>query len=207
MLGAVCVSYFLLTFSTSSNANLVNGSILSIDSGSHFDLDSTGITPILGNDGLIVGTSQFASGSHSGLPDSSENPGIDNPWAWGGNTGMHLTTSPTVILNDDGAGNVLLDFSGWEWTWNLQTWNLGSGAWNGNPDGVALMTCASDCANGDAYALTYSATFPSFPSGLQGVQYRLSLTGVISSVPVPAAVWLFGSGLIGLIGVARREKA
>ena len=28
-----------------------------------------------------------------------------------------------------------------------------------------------------------------------------------SVVPVPAAVWLFGSGLIGLIGVARRKKA
>ena len=28
-----------------------------------------------------------------------------------------------------------------------------------------------------------------------------------SAVPVPAAVWLFGSGLIGLIGVARRKKA
>ena len=27
-----------------------------------------------------------------------------------------------------------------------------------------------------------------------------------SAVPVPAAVWLFGSGLIGLIGVARRKK-
>jgi len=27
----------------------------------------------------------------------------------------------------------------------------------------------------------------------------------VSSVPVPAAVWLFGSGLIGLIGVARRK--
>lgn len=29
----------------------------------------------------------------------------------------------------------------------------------------------------------------------------------ISSVPIPAAVWLFGSGLLGLIGVARRKKA
>ncbi len=27
-----------------------------------------------------------------------------------------------------------------------------------------------------------------------------------SSVPVPATVWLFGSGLLGLIGVARRKK-
>ena len=29
----------------------------------------------------------------------------------------------------------------------------------------------------------------------------------VSSVPVPAAVWLFGSGLLGLIGLARRKKA
>ena len=28
----------------------------------------------------------------------------------------------------------------------------------------------------------------------------------ISAVPVPAAVWLFGSGLIGLVGVARRQS-
>ena len=28
----------------------------------------------------------------------------------------------------------------------------------------------------------------------------------ISAVPVPAAVWLFGSGLVGLIGVARRKR-
>jgi hypothetical protein len=27
------------------------------------------------------------------------------------------------------------------------------------------------------------------------------------AVPVPAAVWLFGSGLLGLVGVARRKKA
>ncbi len=32
-------------------------------------------------------------------------------------------------------------------------------------------------------------------------------TGDVSAVPVPAAVWLFGSGLVGLIAVARRKKA
>ncbi len=32
-------------------------------------------------------------------------------------------------------------------------------------------------------------------------------TWSVSAVPVPAAVWLFGSGLLGLIGIAGRKKA
>ncbi len=38
-----------------------------------------------------------------------------------------------------------------------------------------------------------------FSTGLQGVSAP-------STVPVPAAVWLFGSGFIGLLGVGRRKK-
>ena len=30
--------------------------------------------------------------------------------------------------------------------------------------------------------------------------------GTMTPVPIPAAVWLFGSGLLGLVGVARRKK-
>lgn len=36
---------------------------------------------------------------------------------------------------------------------------------------------------------------------------QLTYTNAPSAVPVPAAVWLFGSGLIGLAGIARRKKA
>ena len=40
-----------------------------------------------------------------------------------------------------------------------------------------------------------------------GESYTSSALVRASVVPVPAAVWLFGSGLIGLISVARRNKA
>ncbi|TGD71959.1 VPLPA-CTERM sorting domain-containing protein [Mangrovimicrobium sediminis] len=49
-----------------------------------------------------------------------------------------------------------------------------------------------------------------------GIQYTVSdlaqgalktVTFNVSAVPVPAAVWLFGSALLGLTGVTRRRKA
>ena len=46
-------------------------------------------------------------------------------------------------------------------------------------------------------------------SGMYGTRITLGLNGndpVLQAVPVPAAIWLFGSGLIGLFGFARRKK-
>jgi len=36
--------------------------------------------------------------------------------------------------------------------------------------------------------------------------YHVSITTTPPAVPVPAAMWLFGSGLLGLIGVAKRKN-
>jgi hypothetical protein len=30
---------------------------------------------------------------------------------------------------------------------------------------------------------------------------------VTSTVPIPPSIWLFGSGLLGLVAIARRKKA
>jgi len=51
--------------------------------------------------------------------------------------------------------------------------------------------------------------FPGFKAYFDiGSGNSLHVTGYsVSSVPVPAAVWLFGSGLLGLVGMARRKKA
>jgi hypothetical protein len=52
-----------------------------------------------------------------------------------------------------------------------------------NPD----SSCATDMEYGD---ITFSPG-----------------TWAVSTVPVPSAVWLFGSGILGLIGFSRKEKA
>jgi hypothetical protein len=42
----------------------------------------------------------------------------------------------------------------------------------------------------------------------QGEQHQFnSLTISTLAIPIPSAIWLFGSGLLGLIGIARRKRA
>ena len=60
-----------------------------------------------------------------------------------------------------------------------------------------------------------SAMFFYFTDGNQGFTgsknerlYALAIRpGQVAAVPVPAAAWLFGSGLLGLVGIARRRLA
>jgi len=179
-----------------------SGSWFAFDTGESFYY--TGITTI---NGLNIGMTQFASGSHSGVPDGSELANIDNPWLFFSNTGMHLTTSPVDILSDDGSGNVLLDFSGWGMTWNGVEIDLGSGSWGTNPEGEAILNCQYDCSSisiveaeyREEFMLSYSATIPEgHASGLGGIRYQLHLESV-GYVPLPASAWLFISGLMGLI--------
>ena len=58
-----------------------------------------------------------------------------------------------------------------------------------------------DGISGDAYSLDYAATvLAGDPSGFGGTQYFLHYEGIVTvkPVPLPAAVWLLGPGLIGL---------
>lgn len=55
-------------------------------------------------------------------------------------------------------------------------------------------------ASGVPYSLTLFATM-TLGAGQMG-----SLDASLTEVPVPAAVWLFGSGLLGLLGFSSRKK-
>lgn len=183
------ITALLAMCSGTAYATLAPDANLSIDVGSSFGME---VSPtiwadisITGFNGINLGTAQAASGSHTGFPDGTENPDIDNPWAFAGNTGMSQSNSPITVLSDDGAGNVTLDLSGWGVTWNgLANINMGTGP----SAGVATMTCAVDCGAGDSYTLSYLATVPlDDTSGFGGVNYRLNLVGSIADTTVVAA--------------------
>jgi len=57
---------------------------------------------------------------------------------------------------------------------------------------------------GDILQFGFSATATNFTDS--AVFYDNLNFAQVTTVPVPAAVWLFGSGLLGLVGVARRRK-
>jgi len=175
--------------------------------GSYFAMDTNGNgieanekTPIGSFNGIHIGSSQAAGGSHTGGINGSESPNIDAPWTFFGGTGMHQTTS-RITATSVTANGATLDMSGWNWNWN------------GIPSiplvqqGAAIMNCTpgSSCSNSSSYTL--DAAFHVNGAGFTTVSYALHLEGHVSNVPVPAAIWLFGSGLIGLFGIARRKNA
>jgi hypothetical protein len=45
-----------------------------------------------------------------------------------------------------------------------------------------------------------------FPNSTSNLFFRHDSISYVSAVPVPAAVWLFGSGLIGLLGVRKKSS-
>jgi len=60
----------------------------------------------------------------------------------------------------------------------------------------------------DAYLFAFDTGKQGFATKEASVFYAWAVhDGDVSAVPVPAAVWLFGSGLLGLVGIARRKKA
>lgn len=167
-----------------------------VKTGSYFGMDTSGNGAITANertalvqhDGLFLGLTQAASGSHTGAPGSSanESPGIDAAWAFFGNTGLDYTAAnkPATVLSTPATNTATIDMSGWTVTWNgIASIPMGSGAWQttpANPESVAVVTCAVDCGTGDTYTLDYSATVPlGDPSGFGGVKYNLRLDGTV----------------------------
>lgn len=59
---------------------------------------------------------------------------------------------------------------------------------------------------GDSRSLLYELT-SSYDELPENGGYFTSQSYYVAAVPLPAAVWLFGAGLLGLIGIAKRKKS
>jgi len=183
-----------------------------VNSGSYFGADTDGNSIIdsfertalqQGTEGIIIGVIQDTGTPTDGsVPLEDAWNRITAPYLWFGNIAQEYTTSPITGSTETG-----LDFSGFNWPWNgVEDIPFGSGAWGaGFTDGIANFSW--DGIYGHAYTLDYRTSIPTGdPSGLGGAQFEYHFEGtVVSAVPIPAAVWLFASGLTTLLGFAKRK--
>ena len=105
------------------------------------------------------------------------------------------TYTNVVVGAGQVGGHILFD---WNTTTNIDVINV----WDVVGDTYTSTDVAADAINGTVQ-----------PNGIRGLQM---IDGAfpgfeanfdfVAPIPVPAAVWLFGSGLVGLVGVARRRR-
>jgi hypothetical protein len=155
----------------------------------------------------------------------------------GGNGGGYLEMNNTTaawggvaINTDDPAGALLADFGvaaggTYDFLWDMKAIS-GPGAGSGikieswNEAGFLSTTGDQAFATTTDWAsYSYNYTVDSGATRLKIVLLGINADSVmgydnvciddcsVAAVPVPAAAWLFGSGLLGLFGIARRKKA
>jgi len=125
-------------------------------------------------------------------------------------TGAYSDPTPTGTIDTD-AATININFSSFRLAANLDggTYNFDVSLW---PIATPPTPTSSYNLVDSSYQLIWEVPFTIMVDiplvGLQEVLGTVSvdLTGNVSAVPVPAAVWLFGSGLLGLAGLARRRK-
>ena len=80
--------------------------------------------------------------------------------------------------------------------------------WNNNPliPVLNIMTCTGFTTGAACVGTGTPMQTPPFAGQAPAFTGVVTNSSATSPVPVPAAAWLFGSGLVGLAGVARRNK-
>jgi hypothetical protein len=185
----------------------------------------TGVTNTANTAGLSPTVSSYIDAGYvAGSADRNGGPGMDQGADFfGGNFGFLAPYVGSDAVT--GAGNAndvpvapgvytatsattfTLFFETLEAQWSGTHFSLGrdSGGitFNGTTDGTNFSMYAEELID---------ASEDNGSAGFAGWTAEWYYVGTIDgfeapAVPVPAAVWLFGSGLLGLVGVARRKKA
>ena len=152
--------------------------------------DTTNVAAILGiNESLVTQVGEISGFTGSG-------PGFSIDSMDGGQSGTWSVTDPTITHLAFKADNYFI----------LGKVTVGTGTWEMDPAtwDLSLASCPATICTLDPGPRAYIAG-DFLNNGAQIAD--LSNLRAFSAVPVPAAVWLFGPGLLGLLGIARRKKA
>lgn len=198
---------FALTSGLASAAAVATWQLEDFD-GDGLSSDFAFYTPPPGN-----GANQFAAGAGDGVPIAMNTGEIGiNVFTTGFNFGGTGVFAP-FVANATGTGNIAADISsGGALTFSALDFG---GLFGGTnfflpPDGGAnnvTVETLTDLGGGDFGAVVrYVGTINDPGGAFHNFASNWRLEGTMTVVPVPAAVWLFGSGLIGLVGVARRRR-
>jgi hypothetical protein len=166
-----------------------------------------------GGGGLVLGNMGFSWNGTVGIPTSIvlDASGFFAAVGGGLTTGSTIGTGCTGCV-DAWSENFKFDFGSLgTYTLPMGSVPIGTTSWNTtdigtvavgtNPSGT--LPLIADTIGGSPMK---AGPFPGFNANFDITSVTIT-SYVTSAVPVPAAVWLFGSGLLGLAGVARRKKA
>ncbi|MHB8455192.1 MAG: VPLPA-CTERM sorting domain-containing protein [Acidiferrobacterales bacterium] len=108
--------------------------------------------------------------------------------------------APTADLSNCVGNSCTLsvDLSSWEVMWNGSAFQQGPRPVNTGPFVPAVGTYDTGT---HAYSLTWTSQISGGP--FNGVTGHWHIDGVVSTVPLPASIWMLGSGLIGLLALFR----
>lgn len=93
------------------------------------------------------------------------------------------------------------------WTPNGATGGITGGSEVSDPFSLNQGIAGTDSFSAVSSSTKFHAMTAALAIGSYSMNISMNQTANVSAVPVPAAAWLFGTGLLGLVGVARRHAA
>ena len=192
----------LLVMSGSANSAILNVNSMSI-TGGEVTLSGAATYQLLTGDvgPLVMGTYQGSPACCS--PAAAETTLVYFQLGFFGWAGVHTAESDDISSQAplpsgfvDTSDNTLnVDLSAWTWTFNGAS----------NHVGASDIVGSYDAVTGE-YDLSWSSVITSGGFVDQTLDWHITGVANVSAVPLPASIWLFASGIIGLYGMSKRRQ-